>query len=289
MAEQSPLGAGDIPALLAHNPLPMLSVEKEQLIENIKSAVGRKIEETAGQFKAHDRTISIASGGPSLEDTWPDLKGDIAAVNGSLRFLLGKGVTPWACGVLDPGKHMKDIVEQHPDVIYFVASVCDPSTFEHLKDCKVVIWHPWGPYLLDDLPKNFVGENDINLIVSGGSTMGLRWINLAYLMGFRKFHLHGMDSSFRGYQTHAYSDWRDGKISINVGGRPTTMNYLHQVGDFVALVDLFKDAGRKTKQGHLDDIGLKVHGEGLLQDVWRSMSSGKRDVETFLREQGDLS
>lgn len=268
MSDAKALGAGDIPAILAANPLTKLAAEKEEMLENVRSALARDLPK-AGMFRAHSRTLSVVGGGPSLVDTYEGLTGDIAAINGSLGFLLQRGIKPWACGVLDPGDHIHTVVESVPDVFYFVASVCHPSTFEHLAGRNVILWHPSGMDELDDIP-------GIDLQIGGGSTMGLRWVNLGYIMGFRSFHLHGMDSSFRnrGNATHAYPDRRDGKLDpITIGERQTSLNFLHQVGDFISMLDLFATGE------NLDPIDLIVHGDGLLQDVYSHILAGHSPEE----------
>ena len=47
-------------------------------------------------------------------------------------------------------------------------------------------------------------------MIGGGTSVGLRTIFLGYVLGYRTFHLHGNDASFRGLETHAYWDRRWG-------------------------------------------------------------------------------
>ncbi|MFM2462009.1 hypothetical protein, partial [Klebsiella pneumoniae] len=70
-------------------------------------------------------------------------------------------------------------------------------------------------------------------MIGGGTTMGIRWLNLGHYMGFRKFEMHGLDSSYRGAQTHAYADSRDGKAgTIEINGYVTDNNFLTQCIDW---------------------------------------------------------
>lgn len=218
----------------------------------------------------HDRVLSIAAGGPSLADTWQDLKGTVVAVNGSLQFLLDRGVVPWACGILDPGPQMKDIVPRHADVQYFVASICDPSLFEHLEGLKVRIWHPSGVNGMEDALNEH--SSDWTLI-GGGSTMGLRWLNLGYTLGFRKFEFHGLDSSYRGRATHAYPDHTDDAARMIIHGYPTKLAFVRQVSDFFALVESFSE-------DDVDPISVELHGDGWLQDRWATYRATHPEVLT---------
>jgi hypothetical protein len=203
--------------------------------------------------RPHPTLMSVAAGGPSLQDTYKILQGYIVAVNGSLGYLLDNGVIPNACAVLDPGAHMADNLVADQRVRYYIASICDPSVFEKLKDCDVTIWHPTSESIGADTP-------DKPLSVGGGCTVGLRWLNLGYLLGFRSFHLHGLDSSFRG-QTHAYPDRADDKERIVVEGRETRLNFLEQVKDFFEMLD-------RLSAPDIEPLEIEVFGDGLLQDRW---------------------
>lgn len=231
----------------------------ERMCENMRSSLARGLPELK-RCRLHRTKLSVAGGGPSLSDTCSKLDGYIAAVNGSLRFLLERGIVPNACGVLDPGPHMADVIVADRRVRYYVASICDPSVFDKLRDCHVTLWHPSGQPECEALLKELRPENWF--MVGGGSTMGLRWINLGYQLGFRDYDLHGLDSSFRGKSTHAYPDRADSKNRIKINGRETRRNFLAQVADFAAVLERFS-------QPDVDAIEIEVRGEGLLQDYWR--------------------
>lgn len=255
------------------------SVKPEQLRENMLSSMSRGLPEISlknAPCKPHEHELSIAAGGPSLDDTWKDLKGYVGAVNGSLSFLLKKGVIPNACGVCHAEPHMADIIEPHPDVTYYVASIVHPSVFEKLKGCNVVLWHcssvPGAHKTLNELRGKTWME------VGGGSTMGLRWMTLGYTCGFRTFHLHGMDSSFRvggegEKRSHAYADHQDAYDWLEFYGYKTRPNFIAQVMDFLTWLERFKD-------DDADPIKLTVHGDGFLQakyHEWKQFNPGWHD------------
>jgi uncharacterized Rossmann fold enzyme len=236
----------------------------EQLLENVRSSLARGLEEVT-QCEAHEEVMSIAGGGPSLADTWKELQGNgsyVAAVNGSLAYLLDKNVIPELCGVCDPSEHMKDIVEAVDGVTYFIASHVHPSVFDKLIEqrCRVFLWHCHPVEGLDALLDGHYQEGWTQ--ISGGCTMGLRWINLGYHIGFRDFHLHGMDSSFRDKSSHAYADHQDQKNWITFDGFPTRINFIGQVADFERLLE-------EIKKPDIEPIALTVHGDGLLQTRYR--------------------
>lgn len=225
------------------------STAPEVMAEHVRSARERGLPELR-RCRAHRHTLGIAGGGPSLADTLKDLDGTyIAAINGTLRFLLDRGVVPHACGLLDPGAHIADTIVADRRVRYYVASVCHPSVFDKLKDCHVTLWHP-SPHVQADFT------------VAGGCTMGLRWFNLGYVLGFRRFAAHGLDSSFRGGATHAYPDRADSKDRIVFKGRTTRANFMAQAQDFGTMLE-------RWQQPDTDAVEISVHGDGLLQDTWK--------------------
>lgn len=239
------------------------------MLANARSALARNLPRAVRPCEAHDGVLSIAGGGPSLEDTWQELQGVIVAVNGSLQFLLDKGVRPWGVGIMDPSPHMKDIVPRVEGMHYFVASVCHPSLFDHLEGMKVNLWHPGGAPGLQDLLEKEGPETWT--MVAGASTMGARWLNLGYTLGFRRFEFHGLDSSYRGERTHAYPDHTDGADHLVIDGYHTKLAFVRQVSDFFAILKAFSETD-------VEEINIELHGDGWLQDRWRRFRADYPDA-----------
>lgn len=259
-----------------------------ELHENIRSSVARNLP-VVSLCAPHEGVLTIAGGGPSLADTLDDLDGYVAAMNGSLGFLLDRGIVPQMCGVCDPSPHIADILAADPRVTYFVASSAHPTVFDKLlaAGCRVYRWNcssiPGAEKLLDQIEPG-------HLIVGGGSTMGLRWLTLGYTMGFRRFRLHGMDSSFRvaegSRSSHAYPDHQDGKEWIVFEGHHTRPNFIGQVVDFVGWLE-------RLTHPDVEPIDLQVFGDGLLQKKfreWKALNPGMHegrpkpplDTDTFV-------
>lgn len=268
-------------------------IDPETMLANMASALARGLRDLK-VCKPHDRVLSIASGGPSLADTYRDLQGDIAAVNGSLGFLLDHGIVPHFCGVMDATPHMADVVAADPRVYYLVASNCDPSLFDKLlaAGCDIRLWNPTPDNVganLRQLTPNAEGFTLLGrdypgkFMIGGGCTIGLRLVSLGYVMGYRKFHLHGMDSSFRGLATHAYPDRRDGAwaehSSIEINGYRTSLNFIGQVTSFASMLG-------KMMLPPFEPVEFEVHGDGLLQSCYRFWLERKDEMppsEAFQR------
>lgn len=230
-----------------------------RMLQNMRSALSRGLPEVVG-CRPHGHILSIAGGGPSLADTKDQLTGVIAAVNGSLGFLLERGIVPNVCGILDPGAHMPDVITADRRVRYYVASICDPAVFDKLKDCEVRLFHSSSVCgalgLLELRGGPWIAQ-------AGRVTMGLQWGPLGYVLGFRTLHFHGLDSSFRDGATHAYADANPNRRNrpIQVEGRWTAINFLEQVDDFFTMLESFRG---------LDPVTIEMFGDGLLQDRWKA-------------------
>lgn len=242
--------AGVISRILSQFPCKP-SFTDEQMLEHVRSALSRGLPEMAPALP-HDRLMSIAGGGPSLEDTWRELDGVIVTANGGFGFLMERGIKPWAVGLFDARPHIADMVEPDPDIFFFVASTCHPSVFEKLKGSQIVLWHPLGMPGIEEMEgaQHFIG---------GGTTMGLRWLTMGYFMGFRRFNCHGLDSSFRGARTHAYADYRDGLRGLEMYGYRTAVNFIQQVGDWFQTKAMFERLPEDERPE------IRLFGNGLLQ------------------------
>lgn len=219
------------------------------VLDHIRVNLKRNLPEVR-PCRAHSHKMSVAGGGPSLEDTKDKLDGYICAINGSLSYLLDNGIKVNACGVVDPHEHVADLIEARPDVHYYIASMAHPKVFEKLKGCHVIMWHASGPEGVDDLVKG--------LRIGGGGTMGLRWLNIGYVCGFREFHIHGLDSSFKN-KTHAYPQPIDSQ-RIKVDGWETKTAFLNQVSDFSNTMAI------------MDGANFHLYGDGLLQDKYAALA-----------------
>lgn len=256
------------------------AVSAERMIANMRSALSRGLPEVT-PCKPHGLTLSVAGGGPSLLDTYQELDGVIAGVNGSLAFLLSheiKDGASYVCGIMDAGEHIADMIVADPNVRYYVASVVDPKVFDKLSGCDVRLWHVSPESTSDpDGVESVLNEfrSDGWRAIGGGCTMGLRWINLGYVLGFRKFKMHGMDSSFRKGSTHAYPDRADTKDRIEHNGYETRPNFLAQVYDFFGTINRFSEPD-------IEPIDIDLYGDGLLQSEWREFLATNEPKPLFV-------
>ena len=232
----------------------------EELCSNIRSALARGLPELAPAPTKHDGTFVCVASGWSMPAYIDEIKAQrdmgrpIVAVKAAHDFLCDHGVTPDLWVNLDPRDRTSGIQKANDHTTYLVASRCPPVTFDHLKGRKVVLWHSWaeGPEM------KAIGGG--KLAVGGGTTSGMRAINIGYLLGFRKFVLFGYDSCnnangmkrFTGEMTGPTMD-----VYVGEAKRKFTCNaaMAQQANEFQMVYAV------------MDDITIDARGPGLIAAI----------------------
>jgi hypothetical protein len=178
--------------------------------------------------------------------------------------LISKGVIPDYHVDCDPREYKADFVKNsHPDVTYLMASCQHPNTWEFLKDRKVKIWHLYnGQETTRWMRKN--GKPDA-FTVCGGSTIGLRAIEIAGVLGYRKIDIHGMDSSFKDNQRHSGPHGGDEQKKLRV-----------KVGDVwfdstPQMVEAAREAVHSLTRYASSGVEFDLFGDGLLQTMMQNV------------------
>lgn len=210
--------------------------------------------------------LTIACYGPSLRDTYRDMRGPILSVSGAHDFLLGKGVIPKYHVECDPRAHKAAMLNKANDQTeYVIASCCHPDVFSALAGRRVLLWH------CDNGPESrkWAWENDpAGQCISGGSNVGLRSFEIAHALGYRAIELHGMDCSFDGSNQWAGAH----------SGKPKKAGYMRIAGEMrTFLTDpLMVQAAREAVDyWRTHDIPMKVKGSGLMQAMLRKSMAGQ--------------
>lgn len=226
----------------------------------------------------HEGRAVMISGGPSISDHFDAFRahkeqGDkLICVKHAHDILIAEGIVPWACVLLDPRAHVQDFVENpHPDVRYFVASMCHPTTIDRLSGSKV-----WGYNALVGAEEEKVVREmqKDGILISGGSTSAMRGLALLYSLGFRKYDLYAVDSCFRekpdmDAKTKTGAPAYD---EVEVLGRSfwTTAELIAQCQDFEKLVKVMSEK----------DFSLEVHGDGIIPHIWANVRHNRIDFNS---------
>lgn len=215
----------------------------------------------------HEKTVCIVGGGPSLVDDVDELRvraksgQAIYAVNGSAKYLAENGIAANVLVLLDSRPENVSFVTPPAAQSYFVASQCDKGIFEALEHERVTVFHANTENVLASIPD---AAKPLHLI-SGGSTVLLNAIALAYTQGFRHIHLFGADSSCEATH-HAYkqpANDADRILDVTANGQS-----FKAAAWMVAQVNQFQELALQ-----LADEGcvITVHGRGLLPYVAQQM------------------
>lgn len=161
----------------------------EQIRSNVRTVPGR-IAATSG---TREEPIAVVCFGPSLKDTWEDIRKFkyVMSCSGSHKFLVEHGIIPTWHVEVDPRPHKIELIgPPQKDTEYLIASTCSPAVVEYLKDYNIKLWHVFdnseeGQRILPP------GE----WALTGGCDVGMRAMTIAAFMGFRDLHIFGMDQS----------------------------------------------------------------------------------------------
>jgi hypothetical protein len=191
----------------------------------------------------------------------------LVTLNGAYNWALANGLTPSATVVVDGRAfNSRFVYPVIPECKYFIASQVDPSVLEGLPKDRTYLWHTNVNVIKDILDARY--ENWWN--TPGGSTVFLRSIPLLRMLGFKRFHIFGVDSCMietpdkSGLIHHAYAQPENDdsvEIPVTCGNRVfKCMPWM--VAQAQEFMDLIKFLG--------DEMELEVYGDGLLAHILKT-------------------
>lgn len=215
-----------------------------------------------------DHPIAIVCSGPSLKDTWQDVKSfkTILTCSGAHDYLINHGIVPTYHMETDPRPH-KAVFTRVPreDVKYLIASNCHPDVFRNLNGKQVFLWHVSDPNL-HKFPRG-------HWCLTGGCNVGLRAMVMARLLGFHDVHIFGMDCSAEKRKFHVNYHPNEPKPKghriVKVGKRRFYSS------------DVFIECARQffKETMLLSDVQTTLHGDGLLQALAIKKMADPKEIE----------
>lgn len=175
------------------------SVHGDIRSEYVRSALARKDIKWFQPCPAHDREAIFCGGAPSLArdlDLVSMLDGDVFTFNNSANFLHSHGIEIDFHVMLDAEALTDPFVHPEIPMTRYYASQCRPVALDAAGD-SLICWHAASDCLNAFEPLE-------SPLVGGGSTAAMRGLVLAYGLGYRKFHLFGLDSSFEADRQFSY-------------------------------------------------------------------------------------
>jgi hypothetical protein len=273
------IAGGDIPPLL---PLALHMVgcaTQEEMNSNLSNTIARGYTPINDYLDKFSGTCSLVGSGPSINETYTELKGDVMAVNNAIRFLVEKGIYPKWAMLWDAADIVAKFVVPDPRITYLVGSRCHPDVFKALEGCKVIVWHAGGDHNINEL---IIKNNIKEPLVNGGSAGVTRGIYLVSALGYRDIHIFGADSSYSDDgKTHVNGSLVPEKdIMVSVGNEPpawfrTTPEWCAQVEEYRCIYAMFT---------HNDTHKITVYGKGMFQYMHDVLTAKKAEFgpEKFL-------
>lgn len=231
------------------------NTKEETLIENIKHSLTLP-NPLLQRLEPHDGVAAVVGGGPSLKTSYIPPQYTIFATNNSWRLLDRFDYHV----MLDARPENAQFIPSTGKKFY--ASQVWPGCITE----DVTIWHSYA----DGIQEIIKDEPRETVYVGGGSSVGLKTLVIAFLLGYRKIHLYGFDSSYEEDSHHAYPQaLNDGERVIDVVCNDKEYRAAPWM---VTQVEEFKDlAAMLVAEG----CEITVHGSGLLPDIAKEM--GKDD------------
>lgn len=284
-----------------------LPVDQDKLYDYIRENVANGDYVSMYGAEYDERTFVMICGGPSLanhldeirEKTKDEANYMVVCSNMTADYLRSQGITPHVHFVIDPQEKKKfDVANAIPEIEYWINAACHPEVFKTLKERGI---RP-GIFLADfeaegkaqkavkdSLPPTQPGM----MAIQGGTMAGLRALNLADAMGFRKFEYYGFDACVEvkdgKARPYAYEKKR-GEAIIEVACDrcdakfDTTLVFQKQVNEFIQW------------RSNLRWIDINIIGEGLVAHYLKHIEDKEAEIvsaryrftEEYKRLQHDL-
>lgn len=245
-----------------------INVGASVVFDHVRVNIRRPFPQIA-QYPTNREVALIVGGGPSLNDTLPELRaavfagGHVIALNGAYQWCISHNIRPSGHIVMDAQRHNVRFLEPViPHCKYFFASQCHPDFWEAVGERPDTWMFHAGcqggetQALLD----RHYGGNWFN--VSGGTTVASRSLYLLRLMGYLRFELFGIDCCVLD-EHHAYAQPENDADEIH------TIEFTRSDGDarrFRGSAWHFKQAEDFIRILSVDGALFRyvVHGPGLL-------------------------
>lgn len=225
--------------------------------ETIRKNLARGLPELTPALCAHDGTCVLVASGPSIHQFVDEIRAErekgrpIVAIKGAHDFLCEHGIEPDLFISVEPRDRRNNLSHKTERTIYLLASRVAPEVFDHLGKERVIVWHSLS----------FDEERDVfkdtgKMLIAGGTTSGLRAINVMYYLGFRNFVLYGYDSCLaEDGKTKRFDGSQAGQmIPVIMGGRKFTCNFA-----MAAQANEFQNVWRV-----MPDVHIESKGDGLI-------------------------
>lgn len=254
-----------------------INTENEQINRNIADACKRNIP-WLEPSEGHGRHVCIVGGGPTLSGSVNAIRVmqsfgyEVWALNNVHDYLLDNGITPDVMVMCDAREQNKIFVSRPThETRYYIASQCSPSVFDRLYGKPVYLYHNATAGAQEVIEK--CSNKSTFHLIGGGTTVGMQAIALANFMGYRHFHLFGMDSCYMDGEGHAYPQAmndNDQTMEVMCEGRTFVCApwMTAQATDFQTLLSMLIN----------DGCTMTISGDGFLSWIGKMMMTKQQEL-----------
>lgn len=244
--------------------LVICNTSDEQLEANVRANSAHDLDWIAMK-EPHDGVAIMCGGGPSIGDYTDDIRdlwlagGTVFAMNAAATFIRKYRIPIDYQVIADAKQETAGLVEPMA-IQHLFASQVHPDTVGSVKNPK--LWHLEVGAVEGWFPEKRKARGGYALI-GGGAAVGNSALCLAYVMGYRTFHIFGYDSCHREGESHAYDQPMNRFIpSMDVEWAGKTY---HASVAMKAQAEKFQITAQAMEQ---EGCTLNLYGEGLLQAMW---------------------
>jgi len=242
------------------------NTNESQITAHIKSAM-KSPYPWLRMMPPHDGHAVIVGGGPSLKGDLGEITARqkhgqvIFSTNNTSKFLYDNGITPEVHLMLDARHENIEFIPDYSDKMqFYYASQVHPDCIKKAAEIgNMVLWHPMIDGILET-----IGNDTGDALVGGGTTIGMKAIAVAFILGYRNFHLYGFDSSYSAGENHCYKQPLNNnekiiEVVMNEKKYSVAPWMTVQLDDFKETVKALINSG----------CTITVHGFGLIPDAAR--------------------
>lgn len=259
--------------------LVLCNTSDEELHNNIRSNSALPLK-WVGFEKPHDGIAVLVGGGPSVAEDIDDIRrlrdegATVFAMNAASQYLRSQGIEPDYQVIADAKPETAGLVDTEC-ASHLFASQVNPATLDSPFWSDIRLWH-LGIENMEDLFPEDRRKRGGYALVGGGAAVGNSALCLSYVMGYRKFHCFGYDSSHRGEESHAYDQPMNRFIpTIEVEWAGKT--YVSSVA-MKAQAEKFQITAQQLRNEGCD---ITVHGDGLLPAMYNTPASNLTERDKY--------
>jgi uncharacterized Rossmann fold enzyme len=285
-----------------------IPVTTDTLLDNIRANVSAGDYTSLYEGAYDERTFVMVCGGPSLERHLEEIRAKsldrekylIVCSNMTGGYLLEHGITPHVHFILDPQEKKKyDVApsKTSTETQYWINVACHQAVFAALKEQGITPYAFLADFDVEGKAVQAVKDSiqpgkDGMMAIQGGTMAGLRAMNLADALGFRKMEYYGFDATVAvadgRARPYAYEKKRGEAIIEIQCDRcqekfDTTLIFQKQVNEFLLW------------RGHMPWLEVEIIGGGLIahykahvEALEKKDRSAKRFTEEYAAIQREL-